>query len=113
MTYEERVATEIGRNARGMSKEDGAARLLDEAKAVVTGDRREDYGSSYVSFSRIAAMWGTYLGTPVEPRDVAAMMALLKISRLITNGKRDSWVDLAGYAALGAAMDEAMDDGKS
>jgi hypothetical protein len=109
MTYEERVATEIGRKAVTASKEDGAARLLDEAKAVVTGDRSEDYGSSYASFSRIAAMWGAYLGTPVEPRDVAAMMSLLKISRLTTKGKRDSWVDLAGYAALGAAMDE---DGK-
>lgn len=36
MTYEERVATEIGRKAVTASKEDGAARLLDEAKAVVT-----------------------------------------------------------------------------
>lgn len=71
MTYEERVATEIGRKAVTASKEDGAARLLDEAKAVV--------------------------------------MSLLKISRLTTKGKRDSWVDLAGYAALGAALDE---DGK-
>jgi hypothetical protein len=35
--------------------------------------------------------------------DVAAMLALLKIARLQQSpNHRDSWVDLAGYAACGA-----------
>jgi hypothetical protein len=37
-----------------------------------------------------------------EAHDVAIMMALLKISRLSWEPtKKDSWVDLAGYAACG------------
>jgi hypothetical protein len=47
-------------------------------------------------------MWAAYLGVPIAPHDVAAMMAMLKLSRIRWSpGKRDSWVDLAGYAACG------------
>jgi nucleoside 2-deoxyribosyltransferase len=76
--------------------------LLTEAADLVDGDRNAQYGDPRQDFARTATMWGAYLGTDVEPHDVAALMALLKVSRLKWSpGKRDSWVDLAGYAACG------------
>jgi hypothetical protein len=50
-------------------------------------------------------MWSSYLDHTIEPHDVAAMMIIVKLSRIQTSPtKRDSWVDLAGYAALGCEI---------
>ena len=76
--------------------------ILDEAADAVEGDRNVQYGDPRQDFSRTAGMWAAYLGVPIAPHDVAAMMAMLKLSRIRWSpGKRDSWVDLAGYAACG------------
>lgn len=77
--------------------------LLEDALARVTScdDKR---GAPEDSFKVIAAMWSAYLGHEVTPHDVAACMALLKVARIKTSpGDRDSWLDLAGYAACGSA----------
>ena len=88
--------------------------MLDEAKGLVTGDRNNTYGPPNQDFQRTADMMSAY-GFRVDDRpltsaDVAIFMSLLKISRLKwTPTKRDSWVDLAGYAACGlecAILDE-------
>lgn len=90
--------------------------ILDKAKACVCGDREQDYGKPENSFSTIAGLWTTYLGNALgspghEPgritaKDVAAMMALLKIARIATgHAKSDNWVDLAGYAAAGGEIE--------
>lgn len=79
--------------------------LLRKAAETVSGDRQDDYGDAAESFQRIAALWTALLGVPILPWQVAQMMAALKLSRLCTSpGKTDSWVDLAGYAAHGAAL---------
>jgi hypothetical protein len=76
--------------------------MLREAEALVDGDRNAQYGDPRQDFQRTAAMWSAYLGVEVAPHDVAALMAILKISRIRWSpAKRDSWVDLAGYAACG------------
>ena len=76
--------------------------LLTESERLVMGDRNAQYGDPRQDFQRTAAMWSAYLGVPVQAHDVAAMMALLKISRIRWNPeKMDSWADLAGYAACG------------
>ena len=76
--------------------------LLAEAEPLVNGDRDDQYGAPRSDFTRPAAMWTAYLGADIQPHDVAALMALLKLSRIRWSpGKRDSWVDLAGYAACG------------
>ena len=42
------------------------------------------------------------MSCPISPADVAAMMIMLKISRARqTPTHKDSWVDMAGYAACG------------
>lgn len=78
--------------------------VLTDAIAVVTGAREETYGGPEQSFGTIADLWSVYLGRAVAPHDVAALLALLKLARLKHSGgqHRDSWVDLAGYAACGA-----------
>ena len=87
--------------------------MLDEAADLVDGDRNNQYGDPRQDFRRTAELWTTYLDgkTTLDLHDVAALMALLKISRLRWSPeKRDSWVDLAGYAACGwdcARPDEA------
>ena len=78
--------------------------VLNEAAAIVTGAREAAYGGPEQSFGTIADLWSVYLGRAVAPHDVAALLALLKLARLKHSGgqHRDSWVDLAGYAACGA-----------
>lgn len=80
---------------------------LDTLKAAaecVCGSRKEDYGSLEDNFGVIAALWTAYTGTDVTPKDVAMMMALLKIARAKAGSKPDNYVDLAGYAACGAEI---------
>lgn len=92
---------------RGRVAEQGKAprqAILDEASAAVTGAREDAYGGPEQSFRTIAGLWSAYLGQEVSTHDVAAMMALLKLARIKhSEGQhRDSWVDIAGYAACGA-----------
>ena len=81
--------------------------LLGAAAKCVVGDREEDYGSPEQNFERIAAFWSTYLGiADITAKDVAAMLALLKIARIASgHAKSDNWVDLAGYAACGGEIE--------
>ena len=85
-----------------MKKQD----VLDEAGRIISQDREQQYGEATDNFGRIAVMWSAYLGDSIRKSDVAAMMALVKIARLANEHKDDSWVDLAGYAALGAELSE-------
>ena len=91
------------------------AEVLEVAKRCVCGDREEVYGSPERNFEATAALWTTYLravGTigktcVLGAEDVAAMLALLKISRIASGEARDdNWIDLAGYAAIGAELQE-------
>jgi hypothetical protein len=78
------------------------AEILLGAEVIVNGDRNAQYGDPRQDFTRTADMWSAYLGVPVQPHDVAALMALLKVSRIRWSPtKQDSWLDLAGYAACG------------
>jgi hypothetical protein len=81
--------------------------ILETAAKCVVGDREEDYGSPEQNFDRIAAFWNIYLGGgDINAKDVAAMLALLKIARVASgHAKSDNWVDLAGYAACGGEIE--------
>lgn len=89
--------------------------ILATAKTCVCGDREQDYGSPENNFQTIARLWSAYLlAGAVEPdadlclmpKDVAAMLALLKIARIGSgHAKADNWIDLAGYAACGGEIE--------
>ena len=79
--------------------------FLGRVEDTINGQREDDYGTPEKNLKKIAALWSTYLGNQVTGADVAAMMALLKIARLSNNTHHDdSWLDLAGYAAIGAEI---------
>lgn len=80
--------------------------ILTDAAVCVCSDRNLMYGEPEDNFDVIAAMWSAYLGTTVAAADVAAMMILFKVARIATAEKpsRDSYVDIAGYAACGGGM---------
>lgn len=84
--------------------------LLQEAEALVFGDRHMHYGHPATNFDNIANLWNAYLsakhtdqngaGPYLNNIDIAAMNILQKIARVSTNPNHlDSWTDIAGYAA--------------
>lgn len=86
--------------------------LLQEAAKIVGGQRAKDYGPKLQNHQRIASLWNMWLsnvkaGTTVDEwvidaYDVAMMMAMVKIARLMHSpGHADSHLDIAGYAAIG------------
>ena len=83
--------------------------VLQQAMQQTNGSRTEDYGTVENNFSVIAKFWNAYLNTNIiTTKDVAAMMALLKIARISSgHAKSDNWVDLAGYAACGGELEES------
>ena len=80
--------------------------VLDEASKLINEDRASDYGDPKVMHQLIGDFWSTYLGleTKLTPDQVGMMMALMKIARSTSSPKFDTYVDLAGYAALAGEM---------
>lgn len=79
--------------------------LLNGACQVINGDRDASYGSAQENFTRIARLWEQVLGINLTPETVALCMSLVKIARLVHSpDHEDSWMDLAGYAALGGEL---------
>lgn len=88
--------------------------VLEEAIRCVCKDRNEQYGEPEDSFEVIAGLWNSYVKSAyirggdvcIRGGDVAIMMALFKIGRMITSAdqKRDTFVDAAGYIACAAQI---------
>lgn len=79
--------------------------ILDKAKADITQDRQNNYGTPEDNFNRIAAFWSTHKGVQFTAVDVAVMMSLVKVARIHTSPQHaDNWSDLAGYAACGGEI---------
>lgn len=87
--------------------------ILATAEKMVNGDRQTDYGTPENNFQTIASLWDIYLSTlknRLTGKDVAAMLALLKIARIASgHAKPDNWIDLAGYAACGGEIEGVGD----
>lgn len=102
-----------------VSKRSPRAGILDEAKGLITGDRNNAYGPPTHDFQRTADALSAYgyrqtqlpIRAPncptcgaraLKAHDVAVNILAVKLSRLMwTPNKRDSWVDIAGYAGCG------------
>jgi Domain of unknown function (DUF6378) len=72
--------------------------ILQEADRITSVDRNDDYGHPRTDFQRTAVFWSAIFGFPVTPEQVALCMIALKLSREVHKHKRDSIVDIAGYA---------------
>lgn len=102
----------VEENSEDVKRKLTRADILHAAEKCVCGQRETDYGTPEDNFETIAELWETYLsracvdeagGVYIDATDVAMMMALLKIARIAGgSGTRDSFIDLAGYAACGA-----------
>lgn len=82
--------------------------ILDNAKALVYGDRAAAYGHPKDNFWNIAQLQNAYLvilgiqqqEVVLDATDIAIMNILQKVARLATNKTHiDSVIDIAGYAA--------------
>ena len=87
--------------------------IADDALKVINGERQDKYGDPEDCFKLIGDMWHAYLKAqmpempPITPDDVANMMVLFKMARIVGGEyHRDSDVDLVGYALLGADIRE-------
>lgn len=83
--------------------------ILEEAIRCVTKDRNATHGDPEDNFNTIAQLWHTYMlhrrSGNLNGVDVAVMMMLMKISRIITSPEHpDHWVDAAGYSACGGGI---------
>ena len=82
--------------------------ILEEAKEIIYGDREQTYGHPARNLKVIANFWSIYLDAKfdackieLDAQDVATMMVLLKIARLINQpDHHDSLLDSVGYLAL-------------
>jgi hypothetical protein len=78
--------------------------VLKTADILINGDRQDAYGDAGENFGAIAQMWSAYLSSPIYPRDVANMMALLKVCRMRHEPHDDSSIDGCGYLALASEL---------
>tara|TARA_R110002020_G_scaffold432446_1_gene642466 strand:- start:51 stop:407 length:357 start_codon:yes stop_codon:yes gene_type:complete len=83
--------------------------LLDEAKKLIGGDRQEDYGDKLKNHQNIANFWSIFLEKQITPHDVAICMALVKVARLMNQHKKDSYLDMAAYAAIAGEIEARTD----
>tara|TARA_R110000737_G_scaffold90025_1_gene122452 strand:- start:101 stop:427 length:327 start_codon:yes stop_codon:yes gene_type:complete len=80
-----------------------AKQVLDQALALLSGDRANTHGPMWENHENIAMLWNGYLHNrdTLTASDVANMMELLKIARRkLGTFNEDDYVDGAGYAAV-------------
>jgi len=109
-----------------IDKEDEYESILDEAKDITQGQesRNRNYRHPKHNFKKIARMWNAYLINKresgydhndddddifINKKDVAMMMALLKIVREQEYHKRDNLVDAAGYINTAAIVQYSIE----
>ena len=94
--------------------------LLEDAIRIVCADRNHAYGEPLRNLSRTADLLNAFLRGRTPPfkaqrdftaDDVAAIGIILKLARLAPSPDlRDTWEDIAGYAAIGWECAEARLD---
>tara|TARA_R100000388_G_scaffold77982_1_gene56818 strand:- start:16 stop:327 length:312 start_codon:yes stop_codon:yes gene_type:complete len=83
--------------------------FLDKAEDYIGGPRKRDYGDAKENFNRIAQILNAILEDKLKHKlteeDIAQISIGIKLARLReTPSHEDSWIDIAGYAALGGEV---------
>ena len=78
--------------------------VLQKAFNLVHVPRAEKYGPPLTNHERIAAGFSVIFNQEVTPSQVVKALIWLKIARLVNANDDDSWVDIAGYAAIGSEI---------
>lgn len=108
------AAAEVARPAAaGRADADPAPQLrqdvLDQGRRIVRGERFADYGGPEANLAAIAEVWNATVLREVPialtARDVALMLAGLKLVRATGRQNADDLVDLAGYTLLASEAD--------
>lgn len=89
----------------GAEVSDPYQEFLNEVASTLD-DRGVDYGGVEDNFEDIAAMWSAIAGTEIRADQVGLMMIALKLVRANKTNKRDNLLDIAGYAAHVAKIQE-------
>ena len=73
-------------------------RILDEAAAIVNGEKQQQYGHPSVHFARVAAGWETIFADGVfDEERIALAMVWFKMCRQLQTNKQDNIIDAIGY----------------
>ena len=75
--------------------------ICQEAERITGGERQANYGHPMFDFTRTARIWEVILDRPaghITPEQIGLCMIGVKIARYLHKPKRDSLVDIAGYA---------------
>ena len=78
--------------------------ILEEARRITSHDRNNIYGPPERNLGNIAKMWSVILGVEVSAQQVSLCMIATKIARQVNAPHRDNWVDIVGYARIGAEL---------
>ena len=81
-------------------------KILEEANKLIGGISNDDYGDKLTNQKNIAALWSIFLRKKITAHDVAMCMALVKVAKLMHAHKKDSYIDLAAYAAIAGELNE-------
>lgn len=92
--------------SRQIARASAVARQVSE---LVSGERERTHGDKVENHQNIADLWNAFLGKrllkPLSPREVALLMALLKVARTKSGAYNpDDYVDLTGYGAVAAEI---------
>ena len=83
----------------------GRTEILHQADTLINGPRADAYGPPQLNFKRIAELWAPIVETQLTTAQVALCLTQLKVARLIQSpDHEDSWIDAAGYIALGGEV---------
>lgn len=86
-------------------------KFLTEVDGIINGERSSSYGDPAVGFDKTARAFSAITGHHLMPVDVVVFNILQKLERLSHSpNHRDSWLDIAGYAALGSEITATPSD---
>lgn len=85
-------------------------KFFERVTEIVASEREEQHGTPLVNHGCAVGMWNAYLkarqhygATEITMQDYEVMMILMKVSRIACTPEHvDSWLDIAGYANIGA-----------